>query len=70
MRGKNIRVICDQHQERLIRDIIEGYPEEVGHEVVQKARSNGCEIPIRLSFIHSGKEPYFNPHKNILVVNC
>ena len=65
MRG--IKVICKQHEERKIREILEGFP-ELTHTVVQKAKKYGNEIPLKLVFLYTKKEPYFDQNVNAIVV--
>lgn len=64
----NIKVLCEQYEERAIREILEDCP-ELAHTISEKAKKYGSQIPLKLFFLHTGKEPYYNPHMNAIVVN-
>lgn len=63
-----ITILCKQYEQRKLREVLEGCP-ELAHTISQKAKKYGGEIPLRLVFLHTEKEPYYNPYKNAIVVN-
>ena len=64
---RDVKINCRQHERRAILDILEEYP-NLKHAVVQKAKKYGNEIPLKLVFLYTKREPYFNQNVNAIVV--